>query len=256
MTVLSWQTPEGALPAPAGRLAGRAILVTGAAQGIGRAVAELFSAEGAAVASLDLAPFGEDGPRAILPIVGDVADEGAVEGAVARAVAAFGKLDGVVNAAGVHVQGSLGETTPGTFRRAIEVNLTGPFLVCRAAAPHLLAAAHATVVNISSASALSTFANRSAYAASKGGLVAMSKSMAKELAPRVRVNVLAPGLVDTPMARAIAGREAMLEAAGRHAVGRIGTAEEIAQAALFLSSPASSFTTGITLAVDGGRSFH
>lgn len=256
MTVLSWQTPEGALPAPAGRLAGRAVLVTGAAGGIGRAIAELFDAEGARVASLDLAPAEDGGARGILPIVGDVADEDAVDGAVARAVAAFGKLDGIVNAAGVHVQGSLGETTPEAFRRALEVNLTGPFLVCRAAARHLLAAGRATVVNISSASALSTFANRSAYAASKGGLVAMSKSMAKELAPKVRVNVLAPGLVDTPMARAIAGHGAMIEAARRYAVERIGTAEEIAQAALFLSSPASSFTTGITLAVDGGRSFH
>lgn len=104
--------------------------------------------------------------------------------------------------------------------------------------------------------ALSTFANRSAYAASKGGLIAMSKSMAKELAPKVRVNILAPGLVDTPMACGIAGRDAMLDAAQRHALGRIGTVDEVAQAALFLSSAASSFVTGVTLAVDGGRSFH
>lgn len=256
MTELSWQTPEGPLPAPAGRLAGRAILVTGAAQGIGRAIAELFQAEGASVAALDLAAAGHAPSKTILPLACDVSNDDAVQAAVATAVSAFGRLDGVVNAAGIHIQGSLAETTPQAFRRALEVNLTGPFLVCRAAAPHLLAAPFATVVNLSSASALSTFPNRAAYAASKGGLIAMSKSMAKELAPRVRVNVLAPGLVDTPMARGIAGHNAMLDAAKRYALERIGAAEEIAQAALFLSSAASSFTTGITLAVDGGRSFH
>jgi NAD(P)-dependent dehydrogenase (short-subunit alcohol dehydrogenase family) len=258
MSVLAWRTLEGPLPQPAGRLDGRTILVTGAAQGIGRAIAELFRAEGAEVAALDRDAEGLGALAAsgfeTLPC--DVSDEVAVESVVARAVDVFGKLDGVVNAAGIHVQGALWETTPARFREALEVNLVGPFLVCRAAAPHLLTAGQATVVNVSSASALSTFANRSAYAASKGGLIAMSKSMAKELAPKVRVNVLAPGLVDTPMARSIGGRNAMQDAAERYALGRIGTAEEVAQAALYLTSCASSFVTGVTLAVDGGRSFH
>lgn len=259
MSALSWQTPEGPLPAPAGRLAGRAMLVTGAACGIGRAICELFAAEGARVMAIDrdsqaLAALPDTADTIGLPC--DVADADAVEHGVALAVAEFGKLDGVVNAAGVHFQGAIGETTPEQFRAVIETNLVGPYIVCRAAAPHLIAAGNATVVNLSSASALSTFPNRSAYAASKGGLATMSKSLAQELAPRVRVNVLAPGLADTPMARSLGGHNAMAAAAERYALKRIAAAEEIAQAALYLSSAASSFVTGITLAVDGGRSFH
>jgi NAD(P)-dependent dehydrogenase (short-subunit alcohol dehydrogenase family) len=191
-----------------------------------------------------------------LPIECDVSDEDAVEHAIARTLREFGRLDGVVNAAGIHAAGSLDETSPARFREVIEANLTGPFLVCRAAARHLLAASHATIVNLSSASALSPFPNRSAYAASKGGLITMSKSLAMELAPKVRVNVLCPGLVDTQMARSITGPNAMRAAERLYALERIGAAEEIAQAALFLSCSASSFVTGITLAVDGGRSFH
>jgi NAD(P)-dependent dehydrogenase (short-subunit alcohol dehydrogenase family) len=256
LSALDWQSPEGPLPAPADRLAGRVFFVTGAAQGIGRAIAELFSAEGAQVVAFDRNREALDGLAGCLTFEGDVADEASVDRAVTRAVEKFGKLDGLVNAAGVHTQGSLAETSPARFREVLEINLTGPFLVCRAAAPHLLAAGRATIVNLSSASALSTFANRSAYAASKGGLITMSKSLAQELAPNVRVNIIAPGLVDTPMARGIAGANAMSAAGARHALNRIGAVEEIAQAALYLSSPASSFITGVTLAVDGGRTFH
>lgn len=239
-----------------GVLAGRRVLVTGAARGIGRAIVELFLREGAAVAALDAAEQPDTDCAGFLPLCCDVRDDAAVAAAVRLCVDGLGGLDGVVNAAGVHVQGSLAETTPALFRDALDVNLTGPFMVCREAAPHLLAAKdEATIVNLSSASALSTFANRSAYAASKGGLIAMSKSMARELAPRVRVNVLAPGLVDTPMGRAASGGD-IGAVAQRYALRRVGRVEEVAQAALYLSGPASSFVTGVTLAVDGGRSFH
>lgn len=259
MSELSWQTPEGPLPAPSDRLKGRAIVVTGAAQGIGRAIAELFAAEGARVMVLDRQADAASVVAAsigALPFTCDITDEDAVERAVALAVSEFGHLDGVVNAAGIHVAGSVAETTPARFREALDVNLTGPFLICRAAAPHLVRAGNATIVNLSSASALSPFPNRSAYAASKGGLITMSKSLAMELAPTVRVNVICPGLADTPMARSIAGHNSLKDAEQRYALKRIGSSEEIAQAALFLSSSASSFVTGITLAVDGGRSFH
>jgi NAD(P)-dependent dehydrogenase (short-subunit alcohol dehydrogenase family) len=259
MSELPWRSPEGPLPPPAERLAGRVIFVTGAAQGIGRAIAALFAAEGARVLAFDRNRQALDelaGIAGCLAVEGDVTNDASVEQAVARAVAEYGKLDGLVNAAGIHAQGSLAETSPARFREVLEINLTGPFLVCRAAAPHLLGSGGATIVNLSSASALATFPNRSAYAASKGGLITMSKSLAQELAPKVRVNVIAPGLVDTPMARGIAGHNAMNAAGARHALNRIGAVEEIAQAALFLSSPASSFVTGVTLAVDGGRTFH
>ncbi len=257
MTEPVWHPLDNASVEPAGRLAGRAIFLTGAAQGIGEAIARLFVAEGARVALIDRRGdairtlAGEIGG---LAIACDVADPRSVENAVNDAVAAFGKLDGVVNAAGIHATGSLADTTPERFMEVLGVNLVGPFLVCRFSAPHLAAAPGATIVNLSSASALSPFPNRSAYAASKGGLVTLSKSIAMELAPDVRVNVLCPGLVDTPMARSTVNN---IEAAGeRYALKRVGRVEEVAQAALFLTSAASSFITGITLAVDGGRSFH
>lgn len=156
MSALAWRTAEGPLPESTGRLEGRTILVTGAAQGIGRAIAELFRAEGAIIAALDrdadkLSNLATPG---LEPFICVVSDEEAVGRTIASAAALSGRLDGVVNAAGIHAQGSLGETAPAKFREALEINLTGPFLVCRAAAPHLLAAASATVVNVSSASAL------------------------------------------------------------------------------------------------------
>jgi NAD(P)-dependent dehydrogenase (short-subunit alcohol dehydrogenase family) len=115
----------------------------------------------------------------------------------------------------------------------------------------------ATILNISSAVALQPLANRSAYAASKAGLLALSKVLAMELAPKIRVNALCPGGVDTPMIRGTFTDDASIErVAARYALKRLGTAEEIAQAALFLTSTASSFVTGITLAADGGRSYH
>lgn len=259
MTDIAWTSPEGPLPATAARMRDRVVLVTGAASGIGEAVARLFLAEGASVIAFDRDEQGLGrlpAETACRKVAGSVTEERDVDTAVADAIAAFGRLDGVVNAAGVHSGGSLRETSPLRFREVLDINLTGSFLVCRAAAPHLEKAGHATIVNMSSASALSTFPNRSAYAASKGGLIAMSKSMAMELAPRVRVNVIAPGLVDTPMARAIGDAGAFERAAHRHALGRVGHVAEVAQAALYLASPASSFVTGITLAVDGGRTFH
>ena len=138
----------------------------------------------------------------------------------------------------------------------IDVNLTAPFLVCRAALPHLAAHTGSTIVNISSGVGLAPFVNRAAYATSKGGLITLGKVLAMELAPAIRVNTVCPGLIDTPMTAALAGHNDRDEVLRRYALRRLGRDVEVAQAVLFLSTTASSFVTGITLAVDGGRTFH
>ncbi|VTU46360.1 Glucose 1-dehydrogenase (plasmid) [Variovorax sp. SRS16] len=240
----------------AGRLAGRRILVTGAASGIGQAVATLFGAAGARVAALD-----RQRPTALpadaIGLEADVTDEAAVECAVAEACAALGGIDGVVNAAGIANTDWADQVSLADWRRVLDVNLTGSFIVCRACLPHLRDAGGGTIVNFASGQGLSPFKQRSAYAASKAGVISMSRSLAMEWAPLVRVNTVCPGAVDTPMVRGGYSPEALREQVGpRYALGRIGEPHEIALAALYLSSAESSFVTGIVLAVDGGRSYH
>jgi NAD(P)-dependent dehydrogenase (short-subunit alcohol dehydrogenase family) len=254
-------------PAPvAGRLAGRRVLVTGAASGIGRAVAELFMAAGASVAGLDRSA----GAAGSLALQADIADPGSVAGAVLAAVAALGGLDGLVNAAGISNTDLAEEVSLQDWQRVLDVNLGGTFHVCRAVLPHLRAAhaaartagaprgrGTATVVNFASGQGLQPFARRSAYAASKAGVIAFSKCIAIEWAPAIRVNTVCPGATDTPMVRAAYDAATLREQVGpRYALGRVGEADEIAHAALYLSGAESSFVTGVALAVDGGRSFH
>lgn len=245
---------------PTGRLRGRRILVTGGASGIGQATALRFLREGAAVLVVDCAaPAADDATLAAGAhfVQADVADPGQVARAVREAAARLGGLDGVVNAAGVTVDATLADTTDALWAKAIAVNLTGPFLVCRAVLPLLREAPGvASIVNVSSAVALHPLANRSAYAAAKGGLVAMTKALAIELAPAVRVNALLPGAVDTPMVSGRFDGAARDALASRYALKRLGRADELADAALYLTSAESSFVTGTSLVVDGGRIFH
>ena len=243
----------------ADRLAGRRILVTGAASGIGRAIAELFVRAGARVAALDRRqPEALTGAAAqSITCEADITDPQAVERAVQQAVAGFGGLDGVVNAAGIANTDWADAVSLEDWKRVIDVNLTGTFNVCRAALPHLRTAGAGTIVNLSSGQGLQPFKQRSAYAASKAGVIAFSKCIAMEWAPVVRVNTLCPGAVDTPMVRAGYSAETLRTQVGpRYALERIGEPQEIAMAALYLSSAESSFVTGIVLAVDGGRSYH
>lgn len=243
-----------------GRLAGRKLLVTGGGSGIGAATSRLFAAEGGAVAVLDR--NGEAAARVAAECGGtalacDVGDGAAVSAAVAAAAQAMGGLDGIANVAGVAVAKPFAETDPETWAMALNVNLTGPYLICRAALPFLERGAPSTIVNIATGAALQPLANRSAYAASKGGLVAFSKVLAMELAPKIRVNVVCPGGVDTPMVRSeFKTEEAMARVTARYALQRLAQAGEIAAAILFLTSAEASYVTGATLAVDGGRTFH
>lgn len=243
----------------AGRLAGRRVLVTGAASGIGRAIAELFLRAGAQVLALDRhRPADLAGDTAQwLACEADITEPQVVERAVQQAVEQFGGLDGVVNAAGIANTDWADEVSLDDWKRVIDVNLTGTFNVCRAALPHLRAAGAGTIVNLSSGQGLQPFKQRAAYAASKAGVISFSKSIAMEWAPVVRVNTVCPGAVDTPMVRGGYTAEQLSAQVGpRYALERIGEAQEIALAALYLTSAESSFVTGITLAVDGGRSYH
>ena len=244
-----------------GRLTGRRIIITGGASGIGRATAILFAQEGAAVAVLD-----RSDATAVADQIGgtavsvDVADPDSVTAAVGQAAAAMGGLDGVVNAAGIFSAAGLPDTSPALFARTLAVNLTGTFLVIQAAAPLLLAAGQGTIVNIGSGvGLLPTGPGSTAYVASKGGVIAMTKALAQELAPTVRVNVVCPGAVETSMTASFirnAAGEVDPAIVRRYALRRPGEPEELAAAILFLTSYESSFVTGIALPVDGGRTFH
>jgi NAD(P)-dependent dehydrogenase (short-subunit alcohol dehydrogenase family) len=245
------------------RLTGRKILITGGASGIGRATATRCAQEGAMVSVLDRSA---DAAEAVAAAIGgkafaaDVADPASVSSAVELAAAAMGGLNGVVNAAGIFSSEGLGETSPELFNRILTVNITGTFLVVRAAERFLRAAAAATVVNIGSGVGLMpTGPGSTAYVASKGGVIALTRVLAMELAPKIRVNVVCPGMVDTAMTESFLRDnqgEVRREIASRYALGRAATADELANAIVFLTSDEASFITGIALPVDGGRTYH
>jgi NAD(P)-dependent dehydrogenase (short-subunit alcohol dehydrogenase family) len=242
------------------RLAGRRILITGGGSGIGKATAALFVREGAKVVAVDKDPTKLDRSVAetgALAVAVDVTDPGAVLAGVNAAAAAMVGIDGVVNCAGISISAPFEETTLAVWRQAIEVNLTGVYLVCHSALPHLKRAYAATIVNVASGVAHQPLRNRAAYAASKGGLLAFTKVLSLELAPRIRCNVLSPGAVDTPMVTDMFTDPAQMERiASLYALKRLGTPEELANAILYLTSAESSFVTGSTFVVDGGRIFY
>lgn len=238
------------------RLQGRRIIITGGASGIGRATATLFRREGAAVAVLDRT----DSPDGLPSFQVDVSDAASVEQATGAAVAALGGLDGLVNAAGIFSAAGLADTDAALFSRTLAVNLTGTFLVIKAAVPHMQAAGGGTIVNIASGVGLTpTGPGSTAYVASKGGVIALTKAVAMELAPSIRVNSVCPGAVDTPMTQSFlhdASGAVDPAIASRYALRRAAQPEELASAILFLTSAESVFVTGIALPVDGGRTFH
>lgn len=240
------------------RLQGRRVLVTGAASGIGRAVAELFLAAGARVALLDRqapAPVPGHSEHA-LALTADITDAAALGAAVAQAAKTFGGLDGLVNSAGIANTDPARDVALADWRRVLDVNLTGTLIVTQACEPWLRAAPGATVVNLASGQGLRPSPGRAAYAASKAGVIGLTRCLAQEWGPAIRVNSLCPGAVDTPMARQEYGDDVASRVGSRYALDRIAQVHDIALAALYLTSNESAFVTGIALAVDGGRTFH
>ena len=186
------------------RLHGRRILVTGAASGIGLAIARLFLSEGAAVAMLDRdeAALGKARVDGASTLVCDVADERQVRAAVAQAATTLGGLDGVVNSAGIDLMRPFERMTSAEWAAIIAVDLTGPMLVCHAALPAMKQAGRGTIVNIASGAALRPLEQRTAYCAAKAGLVMFGKTLAVDLAAyHIRVNAICPGIIDTPLFR-------------------------------------------------------
>lgn len=235
-----------------GRVAGRVIVVTGGAAGIGLAIARMARAEGAEVVVLDPNPPPDD----VAPQVDwrpvDVTDLQAVTATLADVRRRYRALGSLINNAGVLQSGPLEQLSGLEWRRVMQVNLEAVFFAVQAALPHLDDGA--TIVNIASTSAFVAGRDQAAYEASKAGVVMLTRSLAVALAPRVRVNAVAPGLIDTPLTRRLFGSDAAFDARVREKIplGRAGAPREVADAVLFLSAAESAYMTGETLVVDGG----
>jgi NAD(P)-dependent dehydrogenase (short-subunit alcohol dehydrogenase family) len=237
-------------------LDGKTAIVTGATRGIGAAIAERFAAEGAKVASFDLYPPPPQNGGLSMEV--DVADENSVNEAVAEVMTAFGHIDILVNnAAADGIRGPVTEMSLHDWNRALAVNLTGAFLLCRAVIPHMAKSASGSVVNVASQLGSVAVPENPVYCASKGGLIQLTRAMALDHASDgVRVNALSPGAVLTERLIGVYGSEAAVRDAltSKYPLGRIGTPDDIAGAAVFLASGDSRFMTGADLVLDGGYS--
>ena len=227
-------------------LENRVVLVTGAASGIGREIAERFAREGARVTGFDRA--GE------VAIHGDVRSPADAERAVAQVVQSEGRIDVLVNSAGVREIGDVYTMATDEWDNVIAVNLSGTFYCCQAAARRMRESGGGAIVNISSVGGLIGLARRPAYTAAKHGVIGLTKSLARDLGPAgIRVNAICPGLIRTPLTEQYFAEDAFEE--GLQTVvpqGRPGTAADVADAALYLASDQSAYVNGIALTVDGG----
>lgn len=247
------------------RLAGKVAIVTGGAMGIGEASATLFAREGAKVVIADRSERGNEVVAAIRQAGGeaifvptDVTQEADVQRVVQQAVATYGRLDVMFNNAGIGDAASVVDTTVELFQRITSVNLLGVLLGCRFAIPEMIKGGGGSIINTASVQGLLGFPGFAAYAASKAGVIGLTRQVAAEYArQQIRCNAICPGTIRTPMLDYVLERaedpEGLLKSwAAIHPIGRFGLPGDIANAALFLASDESSFMTGQILVMDGG----
>lgn len=248
-------------------LKGRVALVTGAAQGIGARTAHRLAAEGMRVALLDIRreevalvsrQIADETGEDTLALHGDVSSEADVARIVAECADAFGRLDALINNAGIDLEAAPRNVTRQDWLRLHDVDLWGAFLLVRES-EEALARAGGCVVNIASTHAIATMPNRSTYASAKAGVIGLTRGLAIDLGQRgIRVNAVLPGYIRTPIWRLWLDRELdpddlLSRIAARHPVRRLGTPDDVAGAVAFLCSDDASFITGTTLVVDGGN---
>jgi NAD(P)-dependent dehydrogenase (short-subunit alcohol dehydrogenase family) len=235
---------------------GLVAIVTGGASGIGLATAKLLASRGARVACLDLKPG--DLPEPLHGIECDVTDDTAVRAAVDEVVTRFGRLDVVVNNAGIGAIGTVADNADDEWRRVLDVNVVGMVRVARAALPHLRNSPAAAIVNTCSIAATAGLPQRAVYSASKGAVLSLTLAMACDhVREGIRVNCVNPGTADTPWVGRLLAQAPDPEAErtalnARQPMGRLVSADEVANAIAYLASPLSASTTGTALAVDGG----
>lgn len=247
------------------RLDGKVAIVTGGAMGIGKSTAKLMAAEGAKVVIADInREQGEQTAHEIASagvvefIQTDVSKSDDIENVVQKTVSHFGKLDILFNNAGVAIGGSVVEMSEEDWNRVININLSSVYRGCKYAIPEMMKNGQGSIVNTSSVQALTGFRSWAGYAATKGGIIALTQQVALEYAPyHIRVNAIAPGTINTPMNTkifdSIDDPQALInEWNNMHPLGRFGQPDEVGNAVVFLASDEASFITGICVRIDGG----
>jgi len=242
-------------------LDGRVAIVTGGGQGIGKAIASRFAGEGADIGIIDVkaetarataAEIQRLGRRAVAAVA-DVSSVEAIKAAVSEIVGELGRLDVLVNNAGIEKRAAFLEITPEDWQRQLDVNLSGTFYCTQAAAREMAKRKYGRIINLSSVAGLIGPIDLAAYGAAKAGIIGLTRAAALDLADYgITVNAIAPGPIETDLMLGVWTAEALRERPQHGAIPRFGTVDEIAHVALFLASPESGFITGITLPVEGG----
>jgi len=246
------------------RLDGKVCIVTGAASGIGAASARRFAEEGATVVGFDLGdPVGDDWAKAAelapahLFSKGDVRDESTLAELAREVTERFGRIDVLMNAAGVAGGGPVHLLDAEAWDQCLDINLKGTFLACKAVLPDMLERGAGSIINVASIEGIEGFEGGSVYNASKGGVVLLTKNMSMDYGRKgIRVNAICPGFIETPLLHGLFGMEGLAQIsqdiASAHQLGRFGKPVEIANGALFLASDEASFVSGHSLVIDGG----